>query len=227
MKKQVLISSLIAAGILSVTSLIAVNNYANAEETTGGTPIASNTDLVVAKPINTTKNETVYVLTDEAGTTKSRFIGSTIYDGAEELPFNFTVSYYLNGQEISGQDLKGKSGHVRIVYHYNSTATYQGKYVPFLAITGITLDHSKFSDVKISNGKIISESSDNYIIAGYGLAGANQDLGTDFLPDSFSLEADTTNFSLENTYTIFTNEIIADLDTSKLNRLDELTSSVY
>ena len=227
MKKQILVSSIIAAGILGGTGLMAINNHASAEETTTNTPIAANTDLVVAKPINTTKNETVYVITDEAGSTKTRFIGSTIYNGAEELPFSFTATYYLNGQEISGKDLKGKSGHVKIVYHYDATATYQGKKIPFLAITGITLDHDKFSGVKVSSGKIISESSDNYIIAGYGLAGVNQDLGTDFLPDSFTVEADTTNFSLDNTYTIFTNDILADLDTSKLNRLDELTSSVY
>ena len=230
MKKQILISSIIAAGILGGTGLIAINNRASAEESTKSTtntPIAANTDLVVAKPINTTKNETVYVMTDETGNTKTRFIGSTIYDGPEALPFSFTVNYYLDNQEISGKDLKGKSGHVKIVYHYDSTAFYQGKKVPFLAITGITLDHGKFSGVKVSSGKIISESSDNYIIAGYGLAGVNQDLGTDFLPDSFTLEADTTDFSLENTYTIFTNDILADLDTSKLNDLDNLTSSVY
>ena len=230
MKKQILVSSIIAAGILGGTGLIAINNRASAEESTKSTtntPIAANTDLVVAKPINTTKNETVYVMTDEAGNAKTRFIGSTIYDGPEALPFSFTVNYYLDNQEISGKDLKGKSGHVKIVYHYDSTAFYQGKKVPFLAITGITLDHGKFSGVKVSSGKIISESSDNYIIAGYGLAGVNQDLGTDFLPDSFTLEADTTDFSLENTYTIFTNDILADLDTSKLNDLDNLTSSVY
>lgn len=230
MKKQILISSIIAAGILGGTGLIAINNRASAEESaknTTNTPIAANTDLVVAKPINTTKNETVYVMTDETGNAKTRFIGSTIYDGPEALPFSFTVNYCLDNQEISGKDLKGKSGHVKIVYHYDSTAFYQGKKVPFLAITGVTLDHGKFSGVKVSSGKIISESSDNYIIAGYGLAGINQDLGTDFLPDSFTLEADTTDFSLENTYTIFTNDILADLDTSKLNDLDNLTSSVY
>ena len=187
MKKQIIISSLIAVGILGSTGLLVLNS-ANAEEgTTNNALVATNTDLVVAKPINTTKNETVYVITDETGATKTRFIGSTIYDGAEELPFNFTVAYYLNGQEISAKDLKGKSGHVKIVYHYNSTATYQGKYIPFVAITGITLDHNKFSNVKVESGKIISESSENYIIAGYGLAGANQDLGVNFLPDSFSI----------------------------------------
>lgn len=228
MKKQIIVSSIIAATILSGTGIAVLNKNASAEPNTDGTPLLATTNnLSTPKLISTSKNETVYVITDDNGNPKSKFIGSTLYEGTEELPFNFKVTYYLDGQEISGKDLAGKSGHVKIVYNYNSTAKYQGKFVPFLAVTGVTLDSAKFNNVKVSNGKIISESSNNYIITGYGLAGINQDLGVDFLPDNFTIEADATDFKLENTYTVFLNDILADLDTSKLNTLDELTSSVY
>ena len=228
MKKQIIISSIVSATILGVTGITVLSKNASAEPNNGNTPLVATTDnLSTPKTVISSKNETVYVITDENGNAKSKFIGSTIYDGTEELPFDFKVTYYLNGQEISSKDLAGKSGHVKIIYTYSSTAFYQSKRIPFLAITGITLDHSKFTNVKVNNGKIISENSDSYIIAGYGVAGMNQDLGTDFLPDTFILEADTTNFNLENTYTIFTNDILADLDTSKLNNLDNLVSSVY
>ena len=228
MKKQTIVSSIIAATILSGTGIAVLNKNASAEPNTDGTPLLATTNnLSTPKLISTSKNETVYVITDDNGNPKSKFIGSTLYEGTEELPFNFKVTYYLDGQEISGKDLAGKSGHVKIVYNYDSTAKYQGKFVPFLAVTGVTLDSAKFNNVKVSNGKIISESSDNYIITGYGLAGINQDLGVDFLPDNFTIEADATDFKLENTYTVFLNDILADLDTSKLNTLDELTSSVY
>ncbi|MDO4752944.1 MAG: hypothetical protein Q4A36_01775 [Candidatus Saccharibacteria bacterium] len=228
MKKQIIVSSIIAATILSGTGIAVLNENASAEPNTDGTPLLATTNsLSTPKLISTSKNETVYVITDDNGNPKSKFIGSTLYKGTEELPFNFKVTYYLDGQEISGKDLAGKSGHVKIVYNYDSTAKYQGKFVPFLAVTGVTLDSAKFNNVKVSNGKIISESSNNYIITGYGLAGINQDLGVDFLPDNFTIEADATDFKLENTYTVFLNDILADLDTSKLNTLDELTSSVY
>lgn len=228
MKKQIIISSIISATILGITSIAILSKNANAELNNNNAPLLATTNtLTTSKTVISSKNETVYVITDENGNAKSKFIGSTIYDGTEELPFDFKVTYYLNGQEISSKDLAGKSGHVKIIYAYNSTAFYQSKRIPFLAITGITLDHSKFTNVKVDNGKIISGNSDSYIIAGYGIAGMNQDLGTDFLPDTFTLEADTTNFNLENTYTIFTNDILADLDTSKLNSLDNLTNSVY
>lgn len=228
MKKQIIISSFAAALLWGATAVAVINN-ANAKESSGPTEvIAANSALISPNPIvASSKNETVYVITDENGNPKTKFIGSTIYDGSEELPFTFGVTYYLDGQEISGKDLAGKSGHVKIIYNYASTARFQGKFVPFLAVTGLTLDHAKFSNVRVNNGKILNESSDTYIVAGYALAGAGADLGIDFLPESFTLEADVTDFKLENTYTMFSNDFIADIDTSKLSDLDSLVNSIY
>ncbi len=228
MKKQIIISSFAAALLWGATAVAVINN-ANAKESSGPTEIiAANNTLISPNPIvASSKNETVYVITDESGNPKTKFIGSTIYDGSEELPFTFGVTYYLDGQEISGKDLAGKSGHVKIVYNYTSTARYQGKLIPFLAITGITLDHAKFNNVKVTNGKIINENSDSYMLAGYSLVGVNTDLNIDFLPETFILEADVTDFKLENTYTIFANDFIADFDTSKLADLDSVVNSIY
>ena len=229
MKKQIIISSFIAATLWSGTALAVINTTTNAEKSDQENQLlAANTPITTKSPIMTSsKNETVFVMTDEAGDAKTKFIGNTIYDGTESLPFDFKVTYFLDGQEISAKNLAGKSGHVKIVFNYNSSATYSGKFIPFVAVTGITLNHSNFTNVKVTNGKIINENSDSYIIAGYSVTGLNENLGTNLLPSTFTLEADTTNFKIDNTYTLFTNDVIADLDTSKLNSLDELTNSVY
>jgi len=227
MKKQIIISTAIAAAIWGGTALAMATVNAKESEKTPEL-LATTTNLISPKPTAlTSKNETVYVMTDENGNPTTKFIGSTLYDGAEELPFTLKVTYFLDGQEISAKDLAGKSGHVKIVYNYASTARFQGKFVPFLAVTGLTLDHAKFSNVRVNNGKILNESSDTYIVAGYALAGAGADLGIDFLPESFTLEADVTDFKLENTYTMFSNDFIADIDTSKLSDLDSLVNSIY
>lgn len=227
MKRQIIVSSIIATVILGST-IIATSVKAKTPKENTPQLLAENSVISRPNPIlNNSKNETVYVITDENGDAKTKFIGSTIYSGTEELPFSFKVTYYLDGAEISANDLKEKSGHVKIVYNYTSTATYNGKYVPFLALTTMTLDHNNFANVRLTNGKIIDEKSDNYIIAGYSITGMNKNLSTDLLPDTFIVEADTTNFKLNDTYTIFTNDILADLDTSKLNRLDEVTNSIY
>lgn len=232
MKKQLLVSGLIATTILGSTTAFILNN-ASAE--TNNTNTTNSTSLITAEdsvaslttPAFNSKDETVFVITDANGQEKSKFIGSTLYTGTESLPFDFKVTYLLDGEEISPSDLAGKSGHVKITFKATSITKYQNQYIPFITVTGMTLDRSIFSNVKIESGKIISESTDSYIIAGYALTGLNEDLGTDFLPDNFSIEADTTNFKLSNTYTILLNEIIADFDTSKLTTVDNLASSVY
>lgn len=226
MKKQIIASSIIAAIILSST-IIATTAKANSPKTENQL-LAENSVISAKNPVlSSSKNETVYIIADENGNPKTKFIGSTIYDGTQELPFDFKVTFHLNDTEISANELKGKSGHIKIVYNYTSTATYNGKFIPFLALTTMTLDHNIFTNIKLTNGKIIDEKSDSYIIAGYSIAGINKNLNTDLLPDTFIIEADTTNFKLNDTYTVFTNDVLADLDTSKLNRLDEVTNSIY
>lgn len=225
MKKQIIISSLIMAALWSLTA-IAVFNTASAKESESSGLLANNSTLTTKTPIGTS-SETVYVMTDENGNAKSKFIGSTIYDGNENLPFEFKVSYFLDGQEITAKDLAGKSGHIKIIFNYASTARYQNRLVPFVAITNLVLNHSKFANIKLDNGKIVHETPDSYIIAGFSLAGGNSNLGVDFIPETFTLEADVTDFKLENTYTVFDNSLIADLDLSKLTDLDSVVNSIY
>ncbi|MDO5480522.1 MAG: hypothetical protein Q4F58_02540 [Candidatus Saccharibacteria bacterium] len=227
MKKQIVISTLIGVAIWGATAAMVLNTASAKESDNNQGLLANNSSLITTKtPINT-QNETVYVMTDENGNTKSKYIGSTLYSGTEELPFTFGITYFLNGQEISAKDLAGKSGHVKIIFNYASTARYQGKYVPFVAITNLVLDHAKFTNLRMTNGKLLHETPDNYIITGFGLAGGNADLGVDILPDNFTFEADTTDFKLEDVYTVFTNDLIADIDLSMLTDLDSVINSIY
>lgn len=227
MKKQIIISTFIGALIWGTTALLVLNTANAKEPNTNEKLLANNSSLIATKTPLNTKNETVYVTTDENGNSKSKFIGSILYSGTEELPFNFKITYFLNNQEISANDLKGKSGHVKIVFNYDSTVRYQGKYVPFLAITNLILDHAKFTNLKLDNGKLLHETPDNYIVTGFALAGANADLSIDFMPDSFTFEADVTDFKLEDVYTVFTNDLIADIDLSMLTDLDSVVNSIY
>lgn len=224
MKKQIIISSFIAAAILGGTAILSVAKAESPRENI----IANNSTLEVKNPLLAhTGTETVYAISDENGNVKSKFIGSTIYTGAEELPFTMKTTYYLNGTEISTAELAGKSGHVKIVFNYESVDKKNGSFIPFLALTTLNLDYSKFSNVKLSNGEIFNENNSTYTIIGYALTGLNKNLGTDFLPDTFVFEADTTNFKMVDTYTIFMNDILGNIDLSELNRLDDLKNAIY
>ena len=204
---------------------------AQAAQSTQAAQVAQSTQLAEAstplatKPAVNTKDETVYAITSTDGAASTLFVGSSLYTGSESLPISMSIKYYLDGSEISADTLKGKSGHVKITYTYSSEIESSGKKVPFLAITGLTLDSTKFSNIKLENGKIISD-RDQIILVGYAMPGLNEDFGTDLLPSEFTLEADVANFALGNTYTIFTNDFFKDIDTSKLSRIDDLRSSL-
>jgi len=157
--------------------------------------------------------------------------------GTTELPVDLAVTYLLDGKVISPEDLKGKSGKVTIRFDYTDnqyeTVEIDGKeetiYVPFLMMTGLFLDTEKFSDVSVTNGKVVSD-GDRIIIAGIAFPGVQHDLGLakkDIdIPDYVEITARTTDFELGNTVTVATNGLLNDLDTKKLDSLDSLKESL-
>ncbi|MBR3329413.1 methyl-accepting chemotaxis protein [Candidatus Saccharibacteria bacterium] len=220
---------IIATIIISLTILISglttftINNTnaKNSEDSTNRNDYSLSNTL----PILNSQHETIYAITNSSGSIQKTFVENILNNSEEPLPINLKVTYYLDGTEISADNLIGKSGHIRIVYNYTSTKTYQDKLIPFLALTGISLDNTKFTNLKITNGKILSENK-NTFIAGYSLVGLNENLGTDFLPSTFEIEADTTDFTLDTTYTVATNDFFANLDTSKLTSIDYIINSI-
>lgn len=225
-KPLVFASTLIATLFLSSAATLAINyTTQNGTDNTPQNLVAINSNLATDN-INklSTKDANIYAITDTTGTVNKTFIGNTIAN-EETLPVELQIQYYLDGTEISASELAGKSGHVKIIYNFSATSTYQNKLVPFLTVTSLNFDSTKFSNVKIENGKIISE-SDSITLIGYTFAGLSQDLNADFLPSNFTIEADTTNFELGTVYSFATNELFAELDTSKLTSVDSIISSI-
>lgn len=230
MKKQIIISGAIACliSLSSLATIVAKNTNADSHATskTSNSLIAFDNSLGVSTtPKLNSSDETVYIITDAEGKANKSFIGSTINTSSESLPVELHINYTLDGQPITATELSGKSGHIHMNFTFTPAKTYQNKFVPFISVTGLTLDNNRFSNLSFKNAKIISEGKKT-IIAGYSFIGLNENLGTDFLPNSFEIEADTTNFKLDNTYTLITNEIFADLDTSKLASVDGIISSI-
>ena len=163
----------------------------------------------------------------------------------KELPVTEQITYYLDGKEISPEELAGKSGKVTIRFDYTNhattTAEIDGKEeeinVPFVALTGMVFDDS-FTDIEVSNGRVISDGNHN-IVVGYALPGLKDSLNvedSDFdsdisIPDYFEVTAQVEDFSLEMTMTVAmnaTNFISADGEdptTSIEDMLDSLTDA--
>lgn len=170
------------------------------------------------------------------------------YQGTSEseLPVTQKLTYYLDGREVTPEELAGKSGEVTIRFDYTNnqkvTAEIDGKdediYVPFMAVSGMILG-DEFSDIEVENGKVISDGSNN-VVVGYALPGLKESLNvkdSDFdgdvtIPDYVEVKAKVENFKLDTTMTVVmnaTNFISADgdNDTSKLDEVfDTLTDAM-
>lgn len=155
----------------------------------------------------------------------------------KELPVDLRVSYKLDGKSISPADLAGKSGKITIRFDYKNNqyemveidGNQEKIYVPFAMITGILLDNDIFTNVDVSNGKLINDGN-RTVIAGIAFPGLQSNLNVDKekfeIPDYVEITADVKDFEITNTVTIATNEIFNRLNTDELDSVDELTDSL-
>lgn len=106
----------------------------------------------------------------------------------DSCPVDVKITYYLDGQEIAPENLAGKSGKVKIRFDYTNnskkTVKVNGKeeeiYTPFLMASGMILPGDNFKNVEVSNGKVISDGSNN-IVVGIALPGLEDSLKLDEL----------------------------------------------
>ena len=231
-----------------------------------------------------TKNETVYVKTDESGQAKKIIVSDQlqnvrdeknvkdfstltgienvkgeetftqkgdkltwkssgddiVYQGEsdKELPVGVAITYELDGKEISPKDLIGKSGHLKVSYHYsNDKSRTGGQYTPFLMVTATVLDHEHFRNVKVGDGGHFESDGQNMTVVGYSIPGMLDYLGIDrddapfgaglTISDDFSFEADVDEYKAPTCGTVATNELFADLNMGdSIDSLDELKSSL-
>ncbi len=188
--------------------------------------------------IENVKGDEKYTLSDENTVVFDAQGNDIYYQGNinEELPVGLCVSYRLDGENISAEDLSGKSGNVTIRFDYENkqyeTVNIDGKdekiYVPFAMLTGMLLDSEKFRNVTVSNGKLFND-GENTAVIGIALPGLQENLNIEkekfTLPDYVEINADVKDFSFGMTVTVATNEIFNEIDTEKLNSIEDLTNS--
>lgn len=163
----------------------------------------------------------------------------------KELPVSVKLTYFLDGKEVKPDELKGKSGHLKIQVQYTNnekkTVTVDGKeeevYTPFIMMTGMILPNETFSNVTIDNGKVISDGSRN-IVVGFGMPGLKDSLDLDeettkeaedkgvTIPENFEMEADVTDFTMSSTFTVALTDLLDDMDMDNIIDVDSLKDSL-
>lgn len=163
----------------------------------------------------------------------------------KELPVSVKLTYFLDGKEVKPDELKGKSGHLKIQVQYTNnekkTVTVDAKeeevYTPFIMMTGMILPNETFSNVTIDNGKVISDGSRN-IVVGFGMPGLKDSLDLDeettkeaedkgvTIPENFEMEADVTDFTMSSTFTVALTDLLDDMDMDNIIDVDSLKDSL-
>lgn len=233
--------------------------YVNADETgnsdevtvsdwlkNSGSVSGNLTDESILKEIKNVKGDETF--TENGDQLTWNTAGEDIYyQGTtdKELPVSVKLTYFLDGKEVKPDELKGKSGHLKIQVQYTNnekkTVTVDGKeeevYTPFVMMTGMILPNETFSNVTIDNGKVISDGSRN-IVVGFGMPGLKDSLDLDeettkeaedkgvTIPENFEMEADVTDFTMSSTFTVALTDLLDDMDMDNIIDVDSLKDSL-
>ena len=180
--------------------------------------------------------ETITVHAGADGVFRSATISRSGDDMEEEtdisdIPFSMDISYFLDGEEVTADELAGASGSLRIRFDYRNdsetTVNVDGKeistIVPFAFITVVLLPQDRFSNVEVTNGGVSSLGDDT---AAYGLAipGLEEQLNLQAVRDELKAvgdkldEDETENEETDEDETLFADyvEITADTVNCKI-----------
>lgn len=158
----------------------------------------------------------------------------------KEIPVEQSITYYLDGKEMSADEIAGKSGKVKIRFDYKNNVktveTVNGKehnvYVPFTIMTGMILDDS-FSNVEVSSGKVVSD-GDKQIVVGVAMPGLSDSLkvdASDFsedvdIPEYIEVTADVKDFSLSMSMSVMMSSLMSGTDFDEMFELDALDDAI-
>ena len=168
-------------------------------------------------------------------------------ESEKELPVTMSITYELDGREISADEAAGKSGHMVIRFKYRNnvfeTKNINGSeaviYEPFIVMTALALDSGRASDVTVNNGKVLN-TGDRIIAVGYAVPGISESLGDKVseklsertvngkelsLPEEVVIEADVKDFSLLTTITLVDNNLFKELDLENIETIDDLKAA--
>ncbi len=128
-------------------------------------------------------------------------------------PIRVQLTWTLDGEEATAQQLEGRSGHVTLHLQMENTQKYsrtiQGQqrtlYTPFVVIGGVVFDADHFTDVTVDHGKVQTDAS-RQLAAFTALPGMEENFRglldgrlsdvQDLFVDDILLEADTTDFRM-------------------------------
>ena len=159
--------------------------------------------------------------------------GNNIYykgESDKQLPVECKITYELNGEEISAEELKGKSGNVKIKINYTNNEKHivsiNGKqvtmYTPFIIVAGTKMDNAKNKNIQITNGKIV-DNGESTLAVGIAMPGMQENIGISKskidIPEEIEISMETEDFEMGNIIAVVAVKGIDEDLTSDLNSM--------
>ena len=166
------------------------------------------------------------------------------YEGTatKQLPVSVKIRYELDGQEMSANDIQGKSGHLKLTIsftnNYSQVKNINGKSIvihpSYLAGGMLNMSTGNFTNVKCESGKIVNDGTNemlafanipglNETLKSAGLDKVNNQLG---ISDDVTVEADVNDFDLGSIMVGMTNQIDLASELGDIGSVSELTDGI-
>ena len=158
-------------------------------------------------------------------------------ESSKELPIECNVKYELDGQEISANDIAGKSGKVKVTLQYTNkeerTVDINGKkvkmYVPFVVIAGTVIENQNARNIEVSSGKVVDDGTKT-VVVGMAMPGLQESLGLSDdeveVPSNVEITMDATNFETSSIISYVTPKVLEEDDLKVFDNLDEIYGQV-
>lgn len=206
-----------------------------------GQPIRDMTNL---QGIKNKAGDEEYTLSDDGELVWENHGEDITYEGTSRnlLPVDTSVTYFLNGEEISPSDLAGKSGEVKIRFDYSVQADakvtvdndVKNETVPFMAMTFMILPDEHFDSISVENGRAVSMDEQTVVI-GYALPKLADSLNLSEhemteeieIPEYVEVTAYATDFELDFTATVLTNGLFKEIEDDDLKDFDDTIDDMH
>ena len=238
---------------LSIMSFLPMNTYALTKEETVYSKLNNNGEIINTSVyehlINDNKLDIITDISDLENITNInnnkgfQYVNNVLtwesdakdifYKGTakKKLPISEEVTYKLDGENLSLEELLGKSGHVEINIKYtnndlHNNYKYGNMYTPFIVVTTTSIDGKNNSNVEVQNGKVINNGN-SYMIIGMSLPGLSESLGIEKQINSITISFDTTKAETSTIYSVMTPKIIEKQDLDIFNKLNTIYNQGY
>ncbi len=170
----------------------------------------------------------------------------------DKLPFGVKIRYYLEGKEITADEIAGATGNIRIRFDYENkaetTVSVNGKdvstKVPLAFVSLVTVPEDRLYNVKVNSGGM-TETAGNRVIYGYALPGIEEalklsaakekikSLGSNIsfeesesIPEYLEITGYASDFEMDFSATLVTNGLLKDSEESGINDISDMINDL-